>query len=123
MFERVTDLVEELHSLETALADPALHSDPGRARQVGKRHAQLRPLVELYQRWLTLGEDEQAALELAEVDPSFADEAQELAAEREQVAERLSHLLVPRDPLDDSDAILEIKAGEAATSLRCSLAI
>ena len=112
MFERVTDLVEELHSLETALADPALHSDPGRARQVGKRHAHLRPLVELYQRWLALGEDEGAARELAEVDPSFAQEAVELAAEREQVAERLSEMLVPRDPLDDSDAILEIKAGE-----------
>jgi peptide chain release factor 1 len=68
--------------------------------------------VETYQRWLTLGEDEQAARELAEVDPTFEQEADSLAAEREQVAERLSELLVPRDPLDDSDAILEIKAGE-----------
>ncbi len=112
MFERVTALVDELHRLETDLADPALHADPARARQVGKRHAQLRPLVETYQRWLTLGEDEQAARELAQDDASFAEEAQALAGERERVAEQLSELLVPRDPLDDSDAILEIKAGE-----------
>jgi peptide chain release factor 1 len=112
VFDRVTALVEELHSLETDLADPVLHADPARARAVGKRHAQLRPLVEAYERWVRLGEDEGAARELAEVDPGFAKEAETLAAERAEVADRLSSLLVPRDPLDDSDAILEIKAGE-----------
>ena len=112
MFERVALLVDELHGLEAALADPALHADPAKARSVGKRHAQLRPVVELYEQWLTLGEDEGAARELAEVDPVFAQEAEQLASQREEVAERLSQLLVPRDPLDDSDAILEIKAGE-----------
>ncbi|MCU0297664.1 MAG: peptide chain release factor 1 [Candidatus Nanopelagicales bacterium] len=112
MFERVNALVEEMRELETQLADPSLHSDPGRARAVGKRHAQLRPIVETYERWLSLSEDEQAALELAEADAGFAEEAEQLAVEREHVAERLSELLVPRDPLDDSDAIVEIKAGE-----------
>ncbi len=112
MFERVTALVDEMRSLEAELADPALHSDPARARAVGKRHAQLRPVVEIYERWLTVGEDEQAARELADADPGFAQEAEELAAERADLAERLSAFLVPRDPLDDSDAILEIKAGE-----------
>jgi peptide chain release factor 1 len=112
VFERVNALVEEMRELETQLADPSLHSDPGRARAVGKRHAQLRPIVETYERWLSLSEDEQAALELAEADAGFAEEAEQLAVEREHVAERLSELLVPRDPLDDSDAIVEIKAGE-----------
>ncbi|MEZ5159090.1 MAG: peptide chain release factor 1 [Candidatus Nanopelagicales bacterium] len=112
MFERVALLVDELHGLEAALADPALHADPAKARTVGKRHAHLRPVVELYQQWLTLGEDEGAARELAEADPAFAQEAEQIAVQREDVAERLSQLLVPRDPLDDSDAILEIKAGE-----------
>ncbi|MEZ5186397.1 MAG: peptide chain release factor 1 [Candidatus Nanopelagicales bacterium] len=112
MFERVSALVDELHGLEAELADPALHSDPTKARSVGKRHAQLRPIVELYEQWLTLGGDEQAARELAESDVAFAEEADQIATEREQVAERLSEMLVPRDALDDSDAILEIKAGE-----------
>jgi len=112
VFERVTALVDELRALEADLADPSLHSDPARARAVGKRHAQLRPVVETYERWVTLGEDEQAARELAEADATFAQEAEDLAAQRAQVADDLSELLVPRDPLDDSDAIVEIKAGE-----------
>jgi peptide chain release factor 1 len=112
VFERVNALVEEMRELETQLADPSLHADAGRARAVGKRHAQLRPIVETYEHWLSLSEDEQAALELAEVDAGFAAEAEQLAVEREHVAERLSELLVPRDPLDDSDALVEIKAGE-----------
>mgnify|MGYP003600934540 FL=1 len=72
----------------------------------------LRPTVDTYRRWLALGEDLGAARELAADDESFALEADQLAAEREQVAEALAALLVPRDPLDDSDVIMEIKAGE-----------
>jgi peptide chain release factor 1 len=101
-----------LRDLEVQLADPALHADPARARSVGKRHAKLRPVVEMYQRWIEMGEDEQAALELAGADPDFAQEAESLRAGREELGEQLSSMLVPRDPLDDSDAILEIKAGE-----------
>jgi peptide chain release factor 1 len=112
VFERVSTLVDEMRALETQLADPALHADPAKARAVGKRHAHLRPIVELYEQWLTAGEDEQAARELSQVDPAFAEEAEEIATHREQLAERLSEMLVPRDSLDDSDAILEIKAGE-----------
>ena len=112
MFERVSALVDEMRALETELADPSLHADPARARSVGKRHAQLRPIVELYEQWLVAGEDEQAARELAQADPGFAEEAEEIAAQRQEMSERLSEMLVPRDALDDSDAILEIKAGE-----------
>ncbi|MDQ1250360.1 MAG: peptide chain release factor 1 [Actinomycetota bacterium] len=112
MFERCEELVVEHDLLEQRLADPALHTDQAEARRVGKRHAMLRPTVDMYRRWLTLGDDLGAALELAHDDAAFAAEAEQLAAEREQVAGELSALLVPRDPLDDSDVILEIKAGE-----------
>ncbi len=94
------------------MADPELHTDQREARKVGKRHAVLRPTVEAYRTWLRLGDDLEAARELAEVDPAFAAEAEDLSAAREETAERLAELLVPRDPLDDSDVILEIKAGE-----------
>lgn len=112
MFEAAAGLVEEYRGLEAALADPALHRDPGKARTAGRRYAHLRPVVEAYELWFRLGEDEEAARQLAADDPTFADEAEALHAERESVAERLQTLLVPRNPLDDSDAILEIKAGE-----------
>jgi peptide chain release factor 1 len=112
MFESCVALEREYDDLEHQLADPALHADPTAARRVGRRHAQLRPIVGAYREWLRLGEDAGAARELAAEDPDFRSEAEAVAAEREQVAERLTMLLVPRDPMDDKDVILEIKAGE-----------
>ena len=112
MFESCEALSAEYDDLESQLADPALHSDPSAARRVGKRHAQLRPVVESYRRWLELSEDEVAARELAAEDPEFATEVDAVVAARAEVADRLTLLLVPRDPMDDKDVILEIKAGE-----------
>lgn len=112
MFESCADLLAEYEALEAQLADPALHADQNAARRLGKRHAQLRPVVAAYQEWLSMGGDEQAARELAGEDPDFAAEADSIGVARAQVADRLAMLLVPRDPLDDKDVILEIKAGE-----------
>jgi peptide chain release factor 1 len=112
MFENCLALEREYADLEQQMSDPALHADPAAARRVGKRHAQLRPVVAAYRQWLQLGEDEAAARELAAEDPEFAAEADASAQERERVAERLTLLLVPRDPMDDKDVILEVKAGE-----------
>jgi len=112
MFENCLALEREYADLEQQMSDPALHADPAAARRVGKRHAQLRPVVAAYRQWLQLGEDEVAARELAAEDPEFAAEAEASAAERDRVAERLTLMLVPRDPMDDKDVILEVKAGE-----------
>ncbi|HSO04922.1 MAG TPA: PCRF domain-containing protein, partial [Candidatus Limnocylindrales bacterium] len=112
MFENCLALEREYADLEQQMSDPALHADPAAARQVGKRHAQLRPVVAAYRQWLQLGEDEAAARELASEDPDFAAEADASAAERARIAERLTLLLVPRDPMDDKDVILEVQAGE-----------
>ncbi|MGV1036244.1 MAG: peptide chain release factor 1 [Candidatus Nanopelagicales bacterium] len=112
MFERCEELITENTALETELSDPRLHADARQARKVGRRHAELRPIVEAYREWKRLGEDLAAARELGDSDASFAVEAELLEAQQALVAERLTGLLVPRDPLDGSDVILEIKAGE-----------
>ncbi|TDD17218.1 peptide chain release factor 1 [Kribbella turkmenica] len=112
MFEAVRTLKAEYADLERQMADPELHSDQANARRVGKRYAALVPVVRTYDEWLQTGDDIEAARELAAEDPAFAEEATRLAARREELAERLQVLLVPRDPSDDKDAILEIKAGE-----------
>lgn len=112
MFEVCDDLVVEYHRAQERLVDPSLHADPNEARRVARRHAELKPIVATYQRWLQLGDDISAAQELAEVDAAFAEEAISLTADRELAAEALHSLLVPRDPLDDKDVIVEIKAGE-----------
>lgn len=112
MFESCAESVTEFEEIEARLSEASVHADPALARQLGRRYAQLRPIVHTYRRWLQLGDDCAAAEELAGADPSFAAERDALLAERAEVTERLTQLLIPRDPLDDNDVILEVKAGE-----------
>ncbi|HLJ98725.1 MAG TPA: peptide chain release factor 1 [Streptosporangiaceae bacterium] len=112
MFDRVSELVSEHAELEHALADPAVHADPDKARTLGRRYAELTPVVTAYQEWQRTTGDEQAARELAHQDSSFAAEADELAARRAELEDQLRKLLVPKDPNDTRDIILEVKAGE-----------
>ncbi|HET6698263.1 MAG TPA: PCRF domain-containing protein, partial [Nocardioidaceae bacterium] len=112
MFEAVEGLVAEHAELEQRLADPAVHADPGVVRRLNQRYAELSATVRAYREWQQLGDDVEAAHELAGEDPAFAEEADRLAARRVEAEERLRHLLVPRDPADAKDAIVEIKSGE-----------
>ena len=112
MFEAVDGLVAEHAELEHTLADPSIHSDQGLAKRVNQRYAELSAIVRAYDEWRRLGDDIEAALELAAEDPAFADEAEVLAERRTVAEERLRHLLVPRDAADSKDALLEIKSGE-----------
>jgi peptide chain release factor 1 len=94
------------------MADPELHSDQAAARKLGRRYAELAPIVEAHRAWVQAGEDLEAAAELGAEDESFKAEIPGLEAAREEAAERLRHLLIPRDPLDDKDVIVEVKSGE-----------
>jgi peptide chain release factor 1 len=112
MFEAVEGLVAEHAELEQQLAAPETHADQRLAKRLNQRYAELSAVVGTWREWLGLGEDIEAARELAADDPSFADEAAALESRRERAEERLRHLLVPRDPTDAKDAILEVKSGE-----------
>ena len=112
MFESCAELLAEFTALELRMSDPDLHADPSESRRVGRRYSELRPVVSAYTQWLSLVEDERAAIELGAEDQSFRAEAESIARRRTEVEERLRELLIPRDPLDDKDVILEIKAGE-----------
>jgi peptide chain release factor 1 len=112
MFESCAELSAEYSDLELKLADPAVHADQSVARRFGRRYAELRPVITAYRYWATLADDVVAATELAEVDQAFADELPGLVDREKAAAEHLTRLLLPRDPLDDKDVILEVKAGE-----------
>jgi peptide chain release factor 1 len=112
MFESCVELVDEYTDVEQQLANPAVHGDQAAARQLGRRYAQLRPVVAAYREWLTASDDLAAAREFVADDPSFAEEVVSLEARTEAAAERLTTLLLPRDPMDDKDVIVEVKAGE-----------
>ncbi|NED98115.1 peptide chain release factor 1 [Phytoactinopolyspora alkaliphila] len=111
MFEGVKALESEYDELEQKLADPSVHADQGQARRLGRRYAELTAIVKTYREWLQTGEDRRAALELAADDATFAAEAEELATRENALADELRMLLLPRDPNDGRDAILEVKAG------------
>jgi peptide chain release factor 1 len=112
VFDRLGELASEHAELERALADPGVHADPDQARKLGRRYAELTPIVNAYRELQTTIADEQAARELAPEDEGFAAEADELAKHQDALEERLRKLLVPKDPNDDKDTILEVKAGE-----------
>ncbi len=112
MFEQVEGLVAEHADLERRLADPGVHADQATARALGRRYAQLGPVVSTYQAWKQAGDDLEAATELGRDDAAFAAEAGQLATQRAALEDKLALLLVPRDPDDDRDVILEVKAGE-----------
>ena len=90
-----------------------MHADLARARRVGRRYAELTPIVTALDEYDRLTDDLAAARELADRGrvlrrwrrPSSSDQL-------EPITERLTRLLAPRDPNDSADALIEIKSGE-----------
>ncbi|MET8259897.1 peptide chain release factor 1 [Micromonospora sp. NPDC005205] len=110
--ERLAGLLDEYAELEKRLADPAIHADQATARRVGRRYAELVPLHKAADELEQARADLAAARELAAEDPSFSAEADAIAGSLPVLEERLAELLIPRDPHDAKDVIVEIKAGE-----------
>ncbi len=112
MFDRLSELAAEHTELEHTLADPAVHADPDRARALSRRYGEISPVVEAYRAWQQTSADEATARELAAEDASFAAEADQLARRRAEFEDQLTQYLMPRDPSDGKDVLLEVKAGE-----------
>ncbi len=112
MFASVEALIDEHRAVQAELSDPAVHADAVRAKRVNRRYAELSKIVAAYDGWRTASDDLDAARELAREDTAFADEVPGLEDRQAQAQERLRRLLIPRDPDDARDVIMEIKAGE-----------
>ena len=110
-FASAHEMVREYQELEKLMADPSIHEDQGKARQLGRRYAQLGPVVAGFNQWKSAADDLEAAKEMAIDDPDFASEIPALEETVERTATRLEGLLLPRDPNDDRDVIIEVKAG------------
>ncbi len=110
-FASAHEMVREYQELEKQMADPSIHEDQGKARQLGRRYAQLGPVVAGFNAWKSAADDLEAAREMAQEDASFAAELPAMEKTVEAAAEKLEELLLPRDPNDDRDVIIEVKAG------------
>jgi len=111
VFESVATLRAEHEQLQQQLGDPALHADPARAKKVNRRYAELSKILKAHDDWLQAQDDLAAARELAKEDEAFADEVPGLETGLTDAQERLRRLLIPRDPDDGRDVIMEIKGG------------
>ena len=114
MRDRLQPLVDEYATLELSLQDPAVYAHPAEIARIGKRMSELESAVQLHK------ELESAQKSLADAlgaksDPAMAEIAfaqeHEAREKLDRLDERVKQLLTPRDPLDQKDAILEVRAG------------
>ena len=112
MFESVDALIVEYAELQEKLGDPAVHADPGRSKKLNRRFAELSKIIAAHERMTSLTDDLAAAKEFASEDASLAAEVPALEEALVEATETLRSLLIPRDPDDGRDAIMEIKGGE-----------
>lgn len=112
--DRLAEVEEAFRAVEADLADPDVISDRTRLADLGRRHSELGKIVELLEQWRRAMTDRSEALELAAEDPAMAGELKRMAEEREEEADRLEaelrRAMIPRDPNDDRDVILEIRS-------------
>ena len=113
MIPPLRPLFDEFEALERQLADPAVLGDPVRSRRVGRRYAELRPAIALaneLERQRTRAADARASLEDPELGAFAREELDDALARESDLADQLRHALLPRDPDDVRDAILEVRA-------------
>ncbi len=115
MFEKLEQLEDLYRDLEAQLADPAVAGDGERYTVVAKQHAQLASTVIAYRQWKAVAADLEAAREMVaesegEDRDAMASEVEELEARLETLEAELKLELVPTDPKDDKDVIVEIRA-------------
>ncbi|HUG83473.1 MAG TPA: peptide chain release factor 1 [Euzebya sp.] len=116
MRQRLEELVATHAELEQDMSNPEVLADQERYTATARRHSELSEVVKVHAEYTQLLEDAVAAEELVQVaDPADAElfKAEAVANRRraEQMEDRLQVLLLPRDPMDDKNVILEIRAG------------
>jgi peptide chain release factor 1 len=114
--QRVDRAAARARDLEAQMSDPELARQPGQMKAVAKELGRLRPVVEAGERYrAVVAELEDARAMSEEEDPELAElargEVGSLESECARLEEELTELLMPRDPNDDKNALLEIRAG------------
>ena len=118
MNQELEDLREKYRQLTQSLSDPSLVSQPQKIKKIAKERAELQPVVkkyETYEKVLKQIRDTEEIMADKAVDPELKqlaeEEIQELQEKKEEIEEELCVLLLPKDPNDGKDVIMEIRAG------------
>jgi peptide chain release factor 1 len=112
MLDSVQPLLAEHTQLQEQLSDASVHQNPALAKKLNRRYAQVSAIVSAYNQLVSFNDDLAATKDLAKEDEVFAAELPSIEAKVVEANEKLRRLLIPRDPDDGRDVIMEIKAGE-----------
>lgn len=117
MLEKIAKIARRYEELEKRMADPEVLADHVKLAELAQERSDIQPIVESYRRHGDLAqelEDTRELLEMAE-DPEMIEMAEEeieqLEGELESVEERMRFLLIPKDPRDEKNVFIEIRAG------------
>ncbi|MDH5751064.1 MAG: peptide chain release factor 1 [Deltaproteobacteria bacterium] len=118
MLKNLAAIKQRFEEITNLMGDPAVISDQDRYRKLAREHNEIEPLVTAYNRYLKIEQELAGQRQIAE-DPQEDPELKAMAEEEmpgleerlEQLEEELKFLLLPKDPLDDADIVLEIRAG------------
>lgn len=116
LLSRLKAVEDSYEETLTELSDPDIHADQNRYRDVSTRHSELKPVVDAFRRYLETSTEVEEATELAKVeaDPEMEAYFEETIAKGEEHLEaielEIQKLLVPKDPDDDKDVIVEIRS-------------
>lgn len=114
---KLQQIKSRFEEVTTAMSDPSVYDDPKRYTELTKEHGTLKELVEDYDTWLDLKNRREGNNELIEMDddPEITEMAQmeneEIEEELVKLEEEIKIKLVPKDPEDSKNAIIEIRAG------------
>jgi len=117
MFERVADIERRYEELNRLLSSPETRRDPARIREYSREHARIADVVEVYREYRRMSEEltNTHIMLVEETDPEMQemirDEVASLEGRLSEVVDRIRLLLLPKDPRDDRNIIVEIRAG------------
>lgn len=114
MIEQFRDLEDKFNDVERRMSDPEIISDQAKYRELVKKHAELKHGVELYQSYTKVTKELNDAKELLK-DPDMKDMAEEeiesLSEKQQELYDDMQIFLIPKDPNDNKNAIIEIRQG------------
>jgi len=114
MLDKLAAIHDRFRNLEEQLADPTVISDMDRFQKTNKEYKKLQPIVEAYLEYKQLLGNIETAEEMlkdAEMKELASMELEELRPKQEEMEEEIKIMLIPRDPEDERDVILEIRSG------------
>ncbi len=117
MNDKIESMLARYEDIERSMADPGVLSDTSRLQELAREHGQLAPVVETWRKLEKLRTEIEEHSQIIESgsDPELAELAEEelgpLREQEKQLTAQLERQLVPPDPLDKKNIIMEIRAG------------